>query len=182
LVIDEAYVNFIGDPDYDLSRFAAESENVVLLRTLSKGYGLAGLRFGYGIGPRHLIEPMLHKTRDSYNLDAISQALATVAIKDQAYAQDNWHKISQHREDLVQQLRQIGFDCLPSQANFVLATVPQTSPISADLIYRGLKAHNILVRYFPDERLADKLRITVGRPEEHARLMTALSQLLDSHA
>ena len=182
LVIDEAYVNFIGDPDYDLSRFAAESENVVLLRTLSKGYGLAGLRFGYGIGPRHLIEPMLHKTRDSYNLDAISQALATVAIKDQAYARDNWHKISQHREDLVQQLRQIGFDCLPSQANFVLATVPQTSAISADLIYQGLKAHNILVRYFPDERLADKLRITVGRPEEHARLMTALSQLLDSHA
>ena len=182
LVIDEAYVNFIGDPDYDLPRFAAESENVVLLRTLSKGYGLAGLRFGYGIGPKHLIEPMLHKTRDSYNLDAISQALATAAIKDQAYAKDNWRKIADHRDDLARKLSQMGFVCIPSQANFVLATVPETSPLNAEAIYQGLKAHNILVRYFPDERLLDKLRITVGRPEEHERLMFVLSLLLDANA
>ena len=82
LVIDEAYVDFVSDATHDLTQFAVEAPNVLLLRTLSKGYGLAGLRFGYGVGCRNIIHPMITKTRDSYNLDAISQALATAAITD----------------------------------------------------------------------------------------------------
>ena len=86
LVIDEAYVDFVSDASHDLTQFAVEAPNVLLLRTLSKGYGLAGLRFGYGISCKNIIHPMMTKTRDSYNLDAISQTLATSAITDQAYA------------------------------------------------------------------------------------------------
>lgn len=178
LVIDEAYVDFVEDPNHDLSRFAANSRNVVLLRSLSKGYGLAGLRFGYGVGPQHLIEPMLRKTRDSYNLDAISQALATAAIQDQVYAKENWKRVNAHREELVKGLTKMGFDCIPSQANFVLATVPDASATSAEAIYHALRTENVLVRYFPDERISNKLRITVGRPEEQARLLALLAPIL----
>jgi histidinol-phosphate aminotransferase len=87
LVIDEAYLDFI-DPDitYASVRLTEEHDNVLILRTMSKGYSLAGLRFGYGIGSMPVIDPMQTKTKDSYNTDAISQALATAAMKDQDYA------------------------------------------------------------------------------------------------
>ena len=178
LVIDEAYVDFVSDATHDLTHFAVEAPNVLLLRTLSKGYGLAGLRFGYGIGCKNIIHPMITKTRDSYNLDAISQALAAAAITDQAYAAGTWAKVNTERKNLSDTLKTMGFEVLPSQGNFVLATVP-TGSRTAEQLFEGLKASGVLVRFFNEPRLQDKLRITIGTPEENQRLITSLRTLLE---
>jgi len=182
LVIDEAYVDFVSDEAHDLTQLAVNSDNIVLLRTLSKGYGLAGLRVGYGIGPEHLIEPMLHKTRDSYNLDAISQQLAEVALADQAYAKSVWERVRLSRTDLCRDLQALGLQVFASESNFLLATVPPECPLSAKALYEGLKARHILVRYFSHDRLQDKLRITVGTDQENAHLRHHLAALMQKEA
>ena len=179
ILIDEAYDDFVADLNHDLTRLAVEAHNVILLRTLSKGYGLAGLRFGYGVGHTQLIEPMLTKTRDSYNLDAISQTLALAAIKDQAYKESTQRMVIEARDELQTALSLLGFTTVPSQANFLLAAVPQ-SGLPAVEIYRALKEKRILVRYFDQDRLRDKLRITVGTPVENQRLIEALREILST--
>jgi histidinol-phosphate aminotransferase len=178
LVIDEAYVDFV-DPalEHDAVSLVRELENVLILRTLSKGYSLAGLRCGYGLGNRDLIAPMLTKTRDSYNVDAIAQVVATAALEQCAAARATWELVRRDRAALATALAQLGLSAPPSQANFLLVTVPQPGPTAAELC-RALEARAILVRHFAGGRLDDKLRITVGTPEQNARLVTALRELV----
>lgn len=177
LLIDEAYVDFI-DPEHEYGclDLVRDHENVIFLRSLSKGYGLAGLRFGYGIGHATLIEPMLTKTRDSYNLDAISQHLATAAILDQTYSKRTWALVRASRSDLKESLEQRGFRVLPSESNFLLAITPDSGP-SAEALYNGLKAQNILVRFFDAVGMDDKLRITVGTDAENSALLSAYDSI-----
>jgi histidinol-phosphate aminotransferase len=179
LLVDEAYVDFV-DPgrDYGCIDLVRSHENVIFLRSLSKGYGLAGLRFGYGIGHTTLVEPMLTKTRDSYNLDAISQQLATAAILDQRYAKQTWARVRASRRDLHDALEQRGFGVLPSESNFLLASAPDTG-LSAEALYLGLKEQNVLVRFFNVVGMNDKLRITIGTDVENAALLLALDRLSD---
>lgn len=179
LLIDEAYVDFI-DPElaYDSADLVRQCPNVIILRTLSKGYALAGLRFGYGMAQPELVAPMLGKTRDSYNLDYISQKIAEAAITDQAWANNLWTKVREQRHAVTVALNAMGLPVQPSQSNFVLVTVPKGKDHAVSL-YRGLKARGILVRYFDEDRLADKLRITIGTPDENQRLLTELAALLD---
>jgi histidinol-phosphate aminotransferase len=188
LVIDEAYVDFI-DPDlgYDAVPLITEFDNVMLLRTMSKGYSLAGLRFAYGIGSASLLAPMLYKTRDSYNTDLISQKLATAALAARDAAAESWCLVRQERRRLTEQLIAMGFAVLPSQSNFVLATVPaagtgalMAGEAQAPALYRRLKAQGILVRYFDQPRLRNKLRITVGTMQENDALLAALKLALQS--
>ncbi|HEY6598807.1 MAG TPA: histidinol-phosphate transaminase, partial [Pseudomonadales bacterium] len=110
LLIDEAYVDFV-DPalGHDMVETVRTFDNVLLLRTLSKGYSLAGLRFGYGIGSRTLIEPMLTKTRDSYNVDTIAQTIACAGFADLEYAADTWSRVRAERRRLCDALRLRGF-------------------------------------------------------------------------
>lgn len=178
LVVDEAYVDFV-DPEHghDATELVRRYDNVLLLRTLSKGYSLAGLRFGYGLGHEDLIRPMIEKTRDSYNVDAIAQRLAIAALTHRADAADTWQRVRSERERVTNALRELGFDVPPSQSNFVLATVPSALGDAAEL-ERALEAKNVLVRYFKQPRLEDKLRITIGTPEENDTLLGALSELL----
>jgi histidinol-phosphate aminotransferase len=177
LLVDEAYVDFVDeDQAYSAIELATRRDNVLLLRTLSKGYSLAGLRFGYGIGNRSLIEPMQFKTRDSYNTDLIAQQLATAAIQSQDYARDTWHRVRLERERLQSELTRLGFTVSPSQTNFLLATAPAGS--DAEALYQGLKQRQILVRHFQQPRLEDKLRISIGTPEENSQLLAALADLL----
>ena len=121
LLIDEAYVDFV-DPelDYNSIPLIRQHDNVLILRTLSKGYSLAGLRFGYGLGAPAVVSPMLYKTRDSYNTDLLSQQLATAAITDQDYARGNCSKVRQSRAQLATDLATLGMPALPSQTNFLL--------------------------------------------------------------
>jgi histidinol-phosphate aminotransferase len=173
LLIDEAYVDFATGDALPLVRQGLP--NVLLLRTLSKGYSLAGLRFGYGLGHPDLIAA-LDKVRDSYNTDVLAQAAAVAAIEHRAQAAETWKRVIAERGRLTQALINLGFSVLPSQSNFVLATPPATGPAAGDL-YQSLKERCIFVRYFDQDRLRDKLRITVGTPEQNDALLAALGEL-----
>ena len=188
LLVDEAYVDFV-DPahGYDLVPAIREHPNLLVLRTLSKGYSLAGLRFGYGIGSAPLLEPMQTKTKDSYNVDALAAEIARAAIESRTWAADNWATVRTERERLRAGLARLGLPTLPSETNFVLATVPPDALATtasgnpnpdASALYRDLKSRDIHVRWFGETRLADRLRITVGTPEENDRLLAVLADLL----
>ncbi len=176
VLIDEAYVDFV-DPElnYDSISLIDTHDNILILRTLSKAYSLAGLRFGYGIGATSLIAPMMFKTRDSYNTDYISQGLATAAMESAEYARKNCERIRQNREKLRTDLGALGLVSPPSQSNFILCQVPP-SP-GAETLCLQLKKRNILVRYFDQDRLRDKLRISIGAAAENAALVEALKEL-----
>ena len=182
LLVDEAYVDFV-DPalGHDLIPLVREHPNLLLLRTLSKGYSLAGLRFGYGLGPAPLLEPMRTKTRDSYNVDALAQGLAVAAIESRAWARDNWAKVRAERERLRAGLVRLGLPTLPSETNFVLARVPPGER-RAEALYHALEGRDVHVRWFGEPRLADRVRISVGAPDENDRLLAALADLLSTPA
>ena len=179
LVVDEAYVDFV-DParQYDLTKLIGVFDNLLILRTFSKGYSLAGLRLGYLMGHQTLIDPIITKTRDSYNIDLISQMLGTAAIGDQAHAEATWAAVRQDRRLLRDGLMEHGLKVWQSQSNFLLAEVPLSLAHSASDIYRALKERGILIRYFDTPELEDKLRITVGTPDENAKLLSNLSDIL----
>ncbi len=179
LLVDEAYANFI-DPDreYDSASLVEQFDNVLILRTFSKGYSLAGLRLGYLLGAETLIDPILSKTRDSYNIDHISQALGLAAINDQPYAQQTWAKVREERQRLANNLGQLGLKTQSSQANFLLAEVPSSAAMTAHALYLHLKQQHILVRYFDAPRLDDKLRISIGTPQLNDQLMALLTEVL----
>jgi histidinol-phosphate aminotransferase len=170
-------VNFV-EPQlgYDALPLIGQHDNVLILRTFSKGYSLAGLRMAYGIGARTLVDPMQYKTKDSFNTDFIAQRLARAAIEDQAYAADTWRRVREQRAWLVTELARLDLKAPPSQSNFLLATVP--APHEAAAVYQALKDAGILVRYFNMPGLEDKLRITVGTPEENKKLVDALAGIL----
>ncbi len=170
LVIDEAYVDFAESSALSLVR---EFANVLVSRTLSKGYSLAGLRLGYGIAQPRLLSG-LFKVKDSYNIDAIAIQVGSAALRDQSYKCACADKVKGSRARLTEALQALGFKVWPSQANFVLTQPPQ----SAQNLYHSLKENGILVRYFNQPGLDDKLRITVGSPEQNQQLVTLLSTLL----
>jgi histidinol-phosphate aminotransferase len=181
VLVDEAYVDFV-DPalGHDVVGLIARHDNLLLLRTLSKGYSLAGLRFGYGLGAAPLIAPLLWKTRDSYNVDAIAQRLAAAALEAREAASETWAKVRSERARVTAALQRLGFALAgPSQSNFVLATAPPTA--SAPALHQALEQRGVLVRYFADPRLAASLRITIGTPEQNERLLVLLTELVADH-
>ena len=177
VLLDEAYVDFV-EPEhaYNAATLIEQTPNLLLLRTFSKSYALAGLRLGYLLGQSALIQPIMEKTRDSYTVDLLTQTLGLAAFSDREWALDNWRKVRQSREALSAGLQQLGMQALPSQTNFVLATAG--SPQQARTLYQKLKDQHILVRYFDTPMLDDKLRISVGTHEDNQRLIDALSKLL----
>jgi histidinol-phosphate aminotransferase len=170
VAIDEAYVDFAESSALPLVR---EFENVIVLRTLSKGYSLAGLRLGFGVANPQLLAGLL-KVKDSYNIDAIAIAVGAAAMRDRDYKNACAEKVKASRTKLTVDLRQLGFKVLDSQGNFVLATPPQGN---AEFIYLALKERGILVRYFKQPGLDDKLRITVGTDEQNQELIEALGNI-----
>ena len=195
LLVDEAYVDFV-DPElgHDLVPAIRDHPNLLILRTLSKGYSLAGLRFGYGLGSAPLLAPLATKTKDSYNVDALAVEVARAAIESREWAADNWAKVRAERERLRAGLDRLGLPTLPSETNFVLASVPPDDlpghpgrdngddGTAANALYRALKERDVHVRWFGEPRLADRLRISVGTREENDRLLAVLADLLSSPA
>jgi histidinol-phosphate aminotransferase len=173
VLLDEAYVDFV-DPSlgHDATALVKEHDNVLLLRTLSKGYSLAGLRFGYGLGAASLIEPMLWKTRDSYNVDVLAQAAATAALESHDYAHTTWERVRSERVRLREALAGLGFRVHPSQSNFLLAHVPAGH--NARALRDALEQRGLLVRYFDAPRIDDALRITVGTDAQNDKLLAAV--------
>ncbi|MGH7271965.1 MAG: pyridoxal phosphate-dependent aminotransferase, partial [Polyangiaceae bacterium] len=174
LLVDEAYADFAGE---NCLALALRLPNVVISRTMSKSYALAGIRFGFAVARPELVREM-SKVKDSYNCDAVAIAAASAAIGDQEYAQGTWAKIRAERARMARGLEDLGWSVLPSHANFVLATVPEAAKgtASAAPVYAALKARGILVRFFDLPCLADKLRITVGTPEDTDALLGALRE------
>jgi histidinol-phosphate aminotransferase len=172
VLIDEAYVDFA---DENCLTLLHGHDNVLISRTLSKGYGLAGLRFGYAIGHPSVIAQMT-KAKDSYNCDAIAIAAACAALEDQDYAREQWRRIKDERARVTTELERRGFTVLPSRGNFVLATVPAAE--EGRRLYDGLKARGVLVRFFDKPHLDDKLRITIGTAEENDALFEAMDACL----
>lgn len=170
LVIDEAYVDFANSNALELAK---KYSNIIILRTLSKGYSLAGLRLGFGVANPGLLEGLI-KVKDSYNVDAIACKVGAAAIADQPHQIANSQKIKASRAILANNLLKLGFKILPSQANFLLAKPPEDN---AEYLYQALKQRGIFVRYFKQPKLEDKLRITVGTDEQNQILIQALSEL-----
>jgi histidinol-phosphate aminotransferase len=171
LLIDEAYVDFALETALPLVK---EFENVMISRTLSKGYSLAGLRLGFGIANPQLLSG-LFKVKDSYNIDAIACAVGAAAIYDQAHKNQCIEKVKASRSQLAVDLKQFGFEVPETQTNFLLVTPPNNN---AESIYLGLKERGILVRYFKQPSLDNKLRITVGTEEQNHTLIEALIHLI----
>jgi histidinol-phosphate aminotransferase len=173
LVVDEAYVDFADD---DAMALVARLPNVVVLRTLSKSFSLAGLRAGLAFGHPELLAGV-RTVRDSYNVNRLTQLAAEAALADLPHMQANVARIRTTRARLTAALEQLGYRVPPSSANFVLARRPgiDQAPVAAALAERA-----VLVRHFPTTRLRDSLRITVGTNDEIDVLLGHLRDLVAS--
>ena len=171
LVIDEAYVDFAENDALELTK---KYNNVIVLRTLSKGYSLAGLRLGFAIANPALLAE-LNKIKDSYNVDALAYKVAASAIADSDHKTANAEKVKASRAKLAVIFKELGFEVWPSQTNFLLVR-----PLGGDAerIYQTLKERGILIRYFNQPRLEDKLRISVGTEEQNQILVKTLKEIL----
>jgi len=172
LLVDEAYVDFADD---HCIRLVKECDKVLVSRTLSKSYALAGLRFGFVVAQPHIIAGLM-KLKDSYNCDALSIAAATAAIDDQAWLSANTAKIKRTRTRLVEAVRRLGFDALDSQANFVWCTMPE-QPLKP--LYEYLKANGVLIRYMPYAGWGEGLRISVGTDDQIDLCLSLLAEALE---
>jgi len=171
LVVDEAYADFAPGNCLQLVR---QSDKILVTRTLSKAYGLAGLRFGFVVAQPQLIAE-LGKLKDSYNCDALSIAGATAAIRGQVWLRENCQKIIATRETMATGLRGLGFRVTPSSANFLWCTHEEKSHRQ---LYEQLKARQILVRYMDFPGWGDGLRISVGTDAQGDALLSTLGSIV----
>jgi len=174
VLIDEAYADFSGSSCLDLAR---RCPNVVVLRTVSKSFSLAGLRLGYAFA-HPSVATQLDKVRDSYNLDRLALALGEAAFSPQGLKASaaNVRRVVRERERLKAGLRGLGFTVPESRANFLWAVPPEAA--RARKVYLRLKEQGVLVRWFPLPRLQGGLRITVGDRAGNDRLLKALKRFM----
>jgi histidinol-phosphate aminotransferase len=170
LVIDEAYVDFARESALALVR---ARPNVIVLRSLSKSFSLAGMRVGLAFGPPAAIAELC-KVKDSYNLSCVSIAAGVAALADHDGMRAHASRVCATRARLSGRLRDLGYEVPPSQANFVLARRPGRDQRG---VYEALKRRRILVRYFATPQLYDALRITVGTEAEVDALLAALGEI-----
>ena len=170
VVIDEAYADFASE---DCMDFATKYENVIVLRTLSKSYALAGIRFGYAVGCKTLIDAM-YKIKDSYNINMITQELARVALNDEQTMQAMVLAVKETRIFFATELANLGFTVYPSEANFLWVK----PPANAEAVFKQLRQRNVFVRWFAGERTKDYLRITVGTQVQMMELIEAVEDCL----
>ncbi len=174
VVIDEAYVDFGGETSIPL---VAEFENLLVVQTMSKSRALAGLRVGYAIGNAALIEG-LTRVKDSFNsypLARTSQAGAIASVEDEEQFQKMRLKVMQNREQLTTALAALGFEVLPSAANFIFARHPGSKGAA---LAAALRERAVIVRHFTAARTADYLRITIGAEQDNEKLVSALKEIL----
>lgn len=172
VVIDEAYVDFCVDNCMDLPhRF----NNVIVMRTFSKSFSMAGMRVGIAVAQPAIIDEFM-KTKDSYNVNVFSQVAAEAAMRDYDWMLENTRKVCATRTRLRKELIGMGFDVPDSQTNFLLAQ--WNGAPSAREIFEDLRTEKILVRYFDARRLVNALRISIGTDKETDRLLEALDEML----
>jgi histidinol-phosphate aminotransferase len=169
LVVDEAYAPFARA---DATGLLGEFPNLVITRTFSKAYALAGMRAGYALAHRDVVA-VLDKVRDSYNVDRLAQVAAVAALGDRAYYDGVIARIREVRDATADALRSRGWRVLPSEANFLMAA----PPAGADVVFRFLKERRVLVRHFPQNPLtAPFLRISIGSGDEMLKFLNIIDQ------
>lgn len=173
LVVDEAYVDFAASEGASAVPLLQRLPNLIVLRTFSKSFSLAGLRIGLAFAAEEIIAGMM-KVKDSYNLNRLSLLAATAALGDLPWMEKNARRIQRSRKRLTGGLERLGYRVYPSHANFVLARRPGRDQKK---VYEELKRRKILVRYFATPDLEDCLRITVGAPAEIEALLTEMAAL-----
>ena len=173
VLLDEAYVDFAPENALEL---ALKYPHVLVARTFSKAYSLCFLRVGYCVGHPDLIEA-LDKVRDSYNVNGLAQVAAAATLGSLPYYRKNFRRVIQTRESLAETLTSLGFDVLPSGANFILARPPR---FAAEQWLERLRDEKILVRWFKYPEVREYLRITIGSDAEAAALTKAVRKILKS--
>ncbi len=178
VVIDEAYVDYGTESCISLLRGNSCPENLLVVHTLSKSRALAGLRVGFAVGHPDLIEGLerVKNSFNSYPLGRLAQAGAIAAIEDQAHLEETSAKVIKTRTKLVEQLKALGFETLPSTANFIFTRHPQHAGAK---LYQALRDRGIIVRHFTSARVEEFLRITIGTDEQSNELVAALKEILN---
>jgi histidinol-phosphate aminotransferase len=174
VVIDEAYIDFGGETAVSLVK---DYPNLLVVQTMSKSRSLAGLRLGYAIGQPELIEALI-RVKDSFNsypVDSLASAAGIAAMKDKAYFKTTCQAVIDERYKVVTGLKELGFDVLPSAANFVFASHHQANAVD---IAAGLRKEGIIVRHFNKPRIEQYLRISIGTATENQQLLSVLDTLV----
>ncbi|EEF81378.1 histidinol-phosphate transaminase [Methylophaga thiooxydans] len=174
VVIDEAYIDFGGETAISL---VDSYPNLIVTQTFSKSRSLAGMRIGFAVGHPDLIEALV-RVKDSFNsypLDSLATSAGVAAIKDDAYFRDTCNKVISSRDKLTASLNELGFEVLPSAANFIFTRHPAFD--AADLAMK-LRKEGIIVRHFNKRRIDQFLRITIGTPSENQHLLSVLDGLV----
>lgn len=174
VVVDEAYVDFALGAGIDASMlpYLAQHPNLVVLRTMSKSYSLAGARLGLLFAAAPLVAELV-KVKDSYNVNAVTQAIGVAALEDRSYHEDCVRRTLDQRARLERELETIGWTWPESAANFLLCEIGER----AEEVYNALKQEGLLVRWWKAPELRTKIRISVGNPEENDHLLAALKRL-----
>jgi histidinol-phosphate aminotransferase len=174
VVVDEAYIDFGGQT---AAALIEQYDNLLVVQTMSKSRSLAGMRVGYAMGSEHLIEGLnrIKNSFNSYPLGHLQIAAAIAAFNDQQYFQNTSQRVISEREAVIEQLQNLGFEVLPSKANFVLAHHPKNA---ADSLANSLRDKGIIVRYFAKPRIDQYLRITIGTESQNKLLIDSLKQIL----
>jgi len=176
VVMDEAYAEYVTSSDYpDVLAYVAQGRNVIMLRTFSKAYGLAGLRIGYAIAPARLVHYM-ERVREPHNANVLAQRAALAALDDVAHIKSTRENNLLGREYLSAQLKRLGLSFVPTQANFLLVHIgPQ-----AAAVYQALLQAGVMIRAIAGHGLDHYVRVTIGRPEENEKFIAALEHAVRS--
>jgi histidinol-phosphate aminotransferase len=173
LIVDEAYFEYVHDPAYpDSLRYQDEERAMLTLRTFSKLYGLAGLRIGYGVGPKSLIA-MMQRVRQPFNVNAVAQWAALAALDDAEHVKRSLEVNVEGLKYLAQELGKLALEFVPSCANFILVRVGKGQEV-----FKKLLAQGIIVRPMDGYQFPEHVRVTVGTKEENRRFIEALGKMI----
>ena len=173
IILDEAYFEYVTDKDFpDGTDYIENGRNVIVLRTFSKIYGLAGLRIGYGMGGKLLIENM-NRVRQPFNINSPAQAGALAALKDRDHVKRSLENNINGLDYLFKEIEKLGFICMPTQTNFFLIKVGDGARIYKNLLRKG-----VIVRPMGGYGLNEYIRVTVGLPEENKRFINTFKEVI----
>lgn len=172
VVVDEAYREYVDRDDFPKTlSYLRDGRGLIVLRTFSKIYGLAGLRIGYGVAQASIVE-ILERVRDPFNVNALAQVAALASLEDEAHVRQSVKLNRQGKAYLYKSLEEMGVDYVKSQANFILVNVGDAKAVYMDLLKEG-----VIVRPMAGYDLPEHIRVTVGLPDENKRFIEALRKV-----
>ncbi len=178
VIVDEAYYEYAKvEKDYpDTLNYFRQGKNIIILRTFSKIYGLAGLRIGYGIAKKEIID-FLERIRPPFNVNSLAQEAALASLNDETQVKKSVKLVKQGKKYLYQELKKLGFDYVPSAANFILIQMKTNGKdVFAELLQQG-----VIVRAMEEYGFLEFIRVTIGLPRENKKFISALKNLKTSN-